>query len=724
MKKYFFVLLVIVSHVAAGQINWTKDGNSFYVVESGEIIRYKLPNLTRDVVVTKMQLTPAGKPALKIRACYFSSDDSKVLIYTNTQKVWRLDTRGDYWVLDRTSGSLKQIGASLPPSSLMFAKFSPDGLKAAYVSNNNVFAEDLATGAIMQLTTDGTRKKINGTFDWAYEEEFACRDGVVWSPDSKQIAFWQVDADRIRDFYMINNTDSVYSQIIPVEYPTAGESPSPARISIINLNDKKTNWVALPGDPQQHYIPRIEWNNADELFIQQLNRKQNESKLYNYRVSTATANVIHTERDEAWIDVFTPWDNVYALDFRHKITWINGGKEFIWFSEKDGWRHIYRITKEGKETLVTKGDYDVINIRHIDEKGNKIYFTASPTNATQKYLFRTTLDGKGKVERVTPLELHGTHDYNVSPDGKYARHTFTNSFAPNSAEWIHLTKHQPVDPDNNISTQVRVNKPRREVEFFKVKTEDGIEMDGWMVKPQNFDPSKKYPVLFFVYTEPWSATVKDTYGVGANGNYVGDLATDGYIYMSIDNRGTPAPKGRAWRKSIYRKIGVLNIRDQAMAAKEILKWTFVDADRIAVWGWSGGGAATLNLMFQYPDIYKTGIAVAAVTNQLTYDNIYQERFMGLPQENMEDYVKGSPLTYAKNLKGKLLYIHGTGDDNVHYANGEMLINELVKYGKQFELMIYPNRTHGISEGEGTQEHLATLFTEFLRKNCPGGPRGY
>lgn len=721
MKKSLFVLILVVfSQVTYGQLNWSKDGNSFFAGESGEIVRYKLPDFSREVVVNRSQLTPPGKSPLRVRAFYFAGDDSKVLIYTNTQKVWRLDTRGDYWVLNRNDNSLKKLGASLPPSSLMFAKFSPDGLKAAYVSSNNVYVEDLASGQIMQLTTDGTRKRINGTFDWAYEEEFSCRDGIVWSPDSKQIAFWQIDADKIRDFYMINNTDSVYSKIIPVEYPTAGESPSPARIGLINLDNKKTTWIALPGDPQQHYIPRIEWNSADELFIQQLNRKQNETKIFNYKLSTADAKVVYTERDEAWIDVFTPWDNVYALDFRHKITWINGGKEFIWFSEKDGWRHVYRISKEGKETLVTKGDYDVINIRHIDEKGNRIYFTASPTNATQKYLYRTSLDGKGKVERVTPTGLDGTHDYFVSPSGQYARHTFTNTATPPSFEWINLAKNQPLNPSESIAT--KANKSPSNVEFFKVKTEEGVEMDGWMVKPTNFDPSKKYPVLFFVYTEPWSSTVDDAYGVGQNGNYLGDLADDGYIYMSIDNRGTPAPKGRAWRKSIYRKIGVLNIRDQAMAAKEILKWSFVDSDRIAVWGWSGGGSATLNLMFQYPDIYKTGIAVAAVANQLTYDNIYQERFMGLPQENMEDFVKGSPITYAKNLKGKLLYIHGTGDDNVHYANAEMLINELVRHGKQFELMVYPNRTHGINEGEGTEEHLAKLFTEFLRKNCPGGPK--
>jgi dipeptidyl-peptidase 4 len=247
-------------------------------------------------------------------------------------------------------------------------------------------------------------------------------------------------------------------------------------------------------------------------------------------------------------------------------------------------------------------------------------------------------------------------------------------------------------------------------------------MDAWMVKPTNFDPTKKYPVVFLVYTEPWGQTAPDSYGVGNNNLYKGNMADDGYIYVSVDNRGTPVPKGRAWRKSVYRQLGRLNIKDQALAAREILKRPYTDPSRVAVWGWSGGGSATLNLLFQYPDIYKTGIAVAAVGNQLTYDNIYQERYMGLPQENLADFVQGSPITHAKNLQGNLLYIHGTGDDNVHYNNAEQLINELVKHNKQFQIMPYPNRAHGISEGEGTTEHLRTLFTNYLKQYCPPGGR--
>jgi dipeptidyl-peptidase-4 len=358
----------------------------------------------------------------------------------------------------------------------------------------------------------------------------------------------------------------------------------------------------------------------------------------------------------------------------------------------------------------------------VDEKSGYLYFLASPTDATQKYLYRAKLDGKGSLEQVTPLSQKGTHNYLISPNGKFARHIFSNSFTPPVGEDVSLPNHKPVSKGESIEQKIKDRQDQKFLEFFKVKTADGVEMDGWMVKPVNFDATKKYPVLFLVYTEPWGQEVTDSYGVGQNPLYLGDLREDGYIYIALDNRGTPVPKGRAWRKAIYRKIGQVNIRDQALAAREILKWNFVDPDRIAVWGWSGGGAATLNLMFQYPEIYKTGIAISAVTNLFTYDNIYQERLMGLPQENAEDYVKGSPITHAKNLEGNLLYIHGTGDDNVHFQNAEMLANELIKHNKQFSYMAYPNRTHNISEGEGTSEHLATLYTSFLKTYCPPGAR--
>ena len=699
-------------------IRWAKDGNAYYRNEAGEVNRYELPTNTKTTFLSKTDLTPSGQTeSLKVRNFLLSDDGNLVLIYTNSKKVWRYDTQGDYWVLNKTAKTLTKIGKDKPTSSLRFAKFSPDGKKVGYVSEFDLYVEDLATGQVQAITSNHSRRLISGTFDWVYEEEFGCRDGFQWSPDSKQIAYWQIDANKIRDYYMVNTTDSAYSKIVPVEYPTIGQNPSPTKIGVVDVATNKTNWLKIPGDPQQNYLPRMEWNSNNEIFIQQLNRKQQESKIFSCNAMTGEAKQIYSESDNAWVDMYSfISDNFYS---RHPFVWLNHNKEFLWMSEKDGWAHLYRITKDGKEMLITKGNYDVIDFSHVDEKNNTIYFIASPANATQKYLYKTKLDGKGKLELVSPADQQGTHDYSISPNGKYAQHNFSNASTRPTNELIELATSKTLGEKENTPSRAST-MPAKKVEFFKIKTEEGTEMDGWMVKPANFDATKKYPVVFLVYTEPASQTVRDAFGMGNNRLYRGDMAADGYIYMSLDGRGTPAPKGREWRKSIYRKIGQINIKDQALAAKEILKWPFVDADRIAVHGWSGGGSTTLNLMFQYPEIYKTGIAVAAVANQLTYDNIYQERYMGLPQENLEDIVKGSPVTYAKNLKGNLLYIHGTGDDNVHYNNAEMLINELIKNNKQFQFMAYPNRTHSISEGEGTNLHLTTLFTDYLKKYCPPG----
>lgn len=728
MFRKLLCLYAIVSALGAtaqpGQSsNWTKDGNGYYSAEQQQIVKFDLTTQQANVMVSKDLLTPKGSTApLVVKSFSFTDDQKKLLIFTNTKRVWRYETRGDYWVLDLTTKELKKLGASLPESSLMFAKISPDGRKAAYVSKNNVYVEDLAIGKPKALTsTNGTKKLINGTFDWVYEEEFGCRDGFRWSPDSKTIAYWQIDANTIRDFYMINNTDSTYSFVVPVEYPKVGEAPSACRIGVVNVATAKTLWMKVPGDSRQNYIPRMEWaGNSNELILQQLNRKQNHSKLMYANARTGAVNTIYEETDEAWVDIRSRWTDDNPAGWE----WLNGGKEFVWVSEKDGWRHLFRVSRDGKnETLITKGDYDVIAPEQIDETTGYVYFTASPTNATQKYLYRTKLDGSGEAERISPAIEEGTHDYQISPNGKYAYHNFSNYYTIPAAEWVSLPNHQALNPKDDITKKIDPEKKKNSnIEFFKVTTEDGVEMDGWIAKPKNFDPSKKYPIVFNVYSEPAAQTVIDRFGVGRNSLYKGNMAEDGYIYLSLDNRGTPAPKGRAWRKSIYRKIGLINTRDQAMAAKKILQWPYVDSERVAVHGWSGGGSCTLNLMFQYPEIYKTGIAVAAVGNQLEYDNIYQERYMGLPQENKEDFLKGSPITYAKNLKGNLLYIHGTGDDNVHYQNAELLLNELIKHNRQFQFMPYPNRSHGIYEGEGTRMHLNTLFTNYLKQYCPPGAK--
>jgi dipeptidyl-peptidase-4 len=721
MRRKFFgliVLQIIICTVISAQppkgIHWAADGNSFYEAADYGIVQVQLPALKPDIIIGNPQLTPAGaQQPLQVENFFFSNDGSKMLIFTNSKKVWRYHTRGDYWVYDKTSKSLKQLGKSLPPSSLMYAKLSPDGNSVAYVSMHNIYTEDIATGTIKQLTTDGTDRMINGTFDWVYEEEFDCRDGFRWSPDSKSIAYWKIDARQIPNFLLIDNTDSIYSFTKPVEYPKVGVSPSFCYIYVVNVASGTSTKMNVPGDAQQHYIPRMEWaDNSTELVIQQLDRKQQQSKIMYCNTASGNVQEIYNESDKAWIDIKARWSEDPT-----GWEWVKGGNAFLWVSEKDGWRHVYMISRDGKkETLITKGNYDIITINGYDDKSGYIYFTASPQHATQKYLYRIKMSG-GEPEKLSPSNEQGTHEYDVSPTGLYAAHNFSNADTPWITDWVSLPTHKVLRSEDAPAAKPNHNK----IEFFQVTTEDNVTMDGWMIKPTNFDSTRKYPVVFYVYTEPATTTVNDQWGT-ARSIYNGNMADDGYIYISLDGRGTPSPKGAAWRKAIYGNVGVVNVHDQAMAAKKIMQWPYVDTSRIAVWGWSGGGSTTLNLIFQYGDIYKTGIAIAPVASQLTYDDIYEERYMGLPQENYDAYVKASPITYAKNLKGNLLVVHGTGDDNVHYQNTELLINELVKYNRQFSLMSYPNRTHSINEGEGTTQHLHTLFTTYLKEHCPPGAK--
>lgn len=722
IKLLFIFCCVATSLLFAqgGRINWTPDGLGYYRITAEGIVKTDPKTDAESVVVNKTVLTPAGSSAaLRPQSFEYSADKTKILLFTNTAKVWRYNTRGDYWILNTINNELKQLGKGLPERSLMFAKFSPDNKYVAYVSGNNLYVEDVATSMVRKLTSDGSRKLINGTFDWVYEEEFGCRDGFRWSPDSKQIAFWQIDATKIRDYYMLNTTDSNYSKVIPVEYPKVGESPSPAKIGVVTLNGGVIRWMKIEGDPQQHYITRMDWTNPNELIIQQLDRKQQESRLMYCRTTDGNTTTFWAENDEAWVDL----NSAETTGEPGGWKWVNKGQEFLWVSEKDGWRHIYRISKDGKTvTAITKGNYDIGKILAVDEAGNYVYFTASPNNATQLYMYRVRLNNpKDEPELVSPAALKGTHNYQVSPNGKLARHSFSNYNTSPVTEWVSLPDHKALQAAKSIEKNIRKDESVN-VEYTQVITEDNIKLDVWINKPNNFDPNKKYPVVLYVYGEPAATVTDDSYGNQSNFLYAGDMAADGYVQVGIDNRGTPALKGAAWRKAIYKKIGDVNIRDMAMGMKKVLELPYMDKSRVAVWGWSGGGSSTLHLLFRYPEIFQTGISIAAVANQLFYDNIYQERYMGLPQENREAFVNGSPLTYAKGLKGNLLYIHGTGDDNVHYSNAEVLINELIKNGKQFQMMAYPNRTHSINEGAGTSQHLSALYTAFLKKNCPPGGR--
>ena len=727
---YFFILSSnIYARVLPQDIIWNDDESGYYIVKDNSIVLVSTQGEDDKTILSSSSVNNVD-----FKSFSFSIRKDKLLIFTNTVKVWRYETRGDYWVYDFNTRKATKIGAAMPESSLMFAKFSPDGSSVAYVSKENsssekirnsstsvnIYIEDLKTNSVKKLTSsNGTKKLINGTFDWVYEEEFGCRDGFLFNDSGTKIAFWQIDANQVRDFYMINNTDSIYSYTIPVEYPKVGEDLSPARIGVIDLATDKISWIKIPGASNKFYLPRMTWlPNKDELMIQQLNRKQNHSKIFIADSESGQSRLLMEETDDAWVDLRSSWP--YQVQAGWKF--INNGKEFLYTTEKDGWSHIYRFNiKNKKEYLVSKGDYDVIRPLAYDERNKEVYFIASPENPTERYLYKTSVKGNGKLQRVTPLNLEGSHNYQISTKAKYAFHSFSNYYTKPMQAIISLPSHEFIYKEQNMISKFDARKKKdHPLEFFEITTVDNVTMEGWIVKPKNLDVNKKYPILFYFYSEPAGQTGVNRYGAGNNGLYDGNLSEDGYVYVTFDGRGTPSPKGRAWRKSIYRNIGRINVRDMAMGAKAVFeKYNFIDTTRVAVHGWSGGGTATLNCLFQYPEIFHTGIAVAAVANQLTYDNIYQERYMGDPKETYQDYIDGSPIKYAKNLKGNLLYIHGTGDDNVHYQNAEMLANELIKHKKVFYMLSYPNRSHGIRE-DNAYPHVRLMFTDFLRKNCPPG----
>ena len=705
-----------------GPARWLSDGSAYTTVEraqaiadSREIVRYDTKTGQREVLVPAQKLIPSGadKP-LSIEDYQWSPDGKKLMLFTNSKRVWRQNTRGDFWIIDLQTWKMKKLGGEGPESLLMFAKFSPQGDRVGYVKENNLYIEDLASWAIVQLTHDGSKTTINGTFDWVYEEEWADQDGFRWSPDGTLIAYWQLDATEVRDFFLINNTDSLYPYITPVQYPKVGTTLSMCRVGVVSAKGGETRWFQVPGDPRNNYIPRMEWAaNSKEVALQQFNRLQNVDRLMLGDVQTGTLRTIVTETDSTWVEVVDD------------LEWLDGGRNFTWVSERDGWRHVYMISRDGKTVrLLTPGDYDVVSIQQIDEKNGWMYFIASPSNAAQRYLYRTSLMKPGKPALLTPAGFAGTHSYQMSPNSAYAIHTFSSFASPSTIDIVQLPGHTSVRVlQDNKQLRDKVNALKRgEMSFFKVKTAEKVELDGWRMLPPNFDPMKRYPVLIHVYGEPAGQTVIDRWG-GTGYLWHLMLTQQGYIVMSLDNRGTPAPRGRAWRKSIYRQIGILASRDQAGALQQLERqWSFIDTTRIGVWGWSGGGSMTLNLLFRYPNLYQTGMSVAPVPDQQLYDATYQERYMGLPDDNAAGFRDGSPVTYADKLKGNLLLVHGSGDDNVHFQGSERLINALVKANKIFSFMEYPNRSHGIREGENTTRHVYTLLTWYLTRNLPPGAK--
>jgi dipeptidyl-peptidase-4 len=510
---------------------------------------------------------------------------------------------------------------------------------------------------------------------------------------------------------MIRNTGGQYSEPLPLQYPKPGTTLSAVRIGNVTVADGRTTWFRLEGDPRQNYVPRMSWaDRPDQVIIQYMNRLQNRNEVLMGDAATGATRRIFVDEDEtAWVEA------------NDDPVWLRGGEAFTWLSERDGWRHFYVVSRDGQRLdLRTPGAFDVVSVEKVDEESGWVYFMASPDDPTRRYLFRAPLTGDARVERVTPQGVAGTHTYAIAPGGRWAFHSFSTFHEPPRTDVVSLPAHSARRDivDNEEMRGLVAATARQDAEFFRIDIGDNVLLDAWMIRPPDFDPSKKYPLLLHVYSEPAGQTVADRWG-GDRTLWHMMLAQQGYLVASVDSRGANSPRGRDWRKSIYRQVGILASADQAAALRRMIAdRLYIDPERVGIWGASGGGAMTLNALFRYPELYAAGIAIASPANQLLYNAIYQERYMGLPDENAEGYRDGSPINFAGNLKGDLLIIHGTGDDNVHYQNLEQLADRLIAENKPFSMMAYPDRTHSISEGPTTRLHMFTMMTDFLREHLP------
>lgn len=691
---------------------WSTHSPTYFTLDrskSGrELVRNDPVTGNKVVVVPAPAFVPKGaKDPLAVDGYEFSADESKVLIFTNSQRVWRRNTRGDYWLLNVAKRTLTKLGGDAPAASLMFASFSPDGTRVAFVRDNNLFVQDLETLKVTALTTDGSKTLINGTSDWVNEEELDLRNCFRWSTDGKSVLFWQFDTSGVSEFHLVDNVVSKSPRITSFAYPKVGGKNSATRLGVVPATGGKVTWLNVPGDPREHYIPHAEWTpDGKSVLVQQFNRLQTELRVFRADPATGDAKPVFTEKDAAWLENENP--------FR----WIDGGKSALWLSERGGWRHAYRAPLDGSPLVpITKGDFDIITIEAVDEANGWLYFAASPKNATQRYLYRAKLDGS-KTEQLSPEKQAGWHDYDFSPDAKFAVHTFSNFATPPVVQLIRAGDHSSVRTfTDNAKLRAKLDALKKPaIEFHKVPIGGGVELDAWSIRPTTVEPGAKLPLLMYVYGEPHGQTVRDAWQ-GSRGLWHWMLAQQGFVVASADNRGTNVPRGREWRKSVHRKIGIVAPTEQAAAVRELLKrMPFVDPSRVGSWGWSGGGSMSLNALFRHADLYRTAIAVAPVADQTLYDTIYQERYMGLPADNAANYRDGSPITHAGKLRGNLLLVHGTGDDNCHYQGTERLMEELIAKGKRFSVLPYPNRSHAIREGRNTDQHLMETMTRFLRDN--------
>ncbi len=606
---------------------------------------------------------------------------------------------------DALSGERTVLAASSQQHTSQSENLSPDGRRIVFSEQGNLHVRDLNGDHKMALT----RSAPDGPVSHSH---------AVWSPDGTSIAFVQSDESEVKLRSELVPGDPSYPEVRQVRFARVGGTIPTLRVGVVDAQGKETRWLPIPIPAEGFYLGEIGWaGNSEELLIEKLSRFRNEREFLLANTRTGALRRIFHETDPAWVD------GSYALNAGW--TWIRKGQAFIVLSEKDGWRHAYVYSRDGKElALLTPGTFDIIERAVVDESGGWFYFYASPDNATQKYLYRVALDGAGTPERVTPKSQPGTHEYEFSPDAQWAIHTYSTFDDPPTTELVRMSDHKVMRVLEDNEALRKKMKPliSQPTEFIQLGIGDGVVVDAWMIKPSGFDPSKKYPVLVYVYGEPHAQTVLDAWGK-VQTDYHRVIADLGFLVVSIDNRGTPAPKGAAWRRSIFGCLGPLSTEEQAAALKELARTRpYVDASRVAIWGWSGGGSNTLNAMFRKPDVYQVGIAVVPKPQPHLYNAWFQEIYMQTPETNPDGYRRAAPIHYAEGLKGKLLIIHGTGENNTHLQIVEGLVDRLIELGKRFDYMAYPHRDHGLREGPGSVVHVRMLMARYLIENLVPGPQ--
>lgn len=679
---------------------WHPESSSYLTMESaGQVLAsYDIQNGARTEIIDVPRLISQGATeTLQIENYSFSPDTKKILLQLRCQENGKIKT--EHWFLELQSDKLKKVHAGWNNS------ISPDGKNILFSENGNLFVYNIPDEKTVQLTNDAKEGTISN-------------NRVVWSPDGSRIVFVQSDASDVRLRSALVPGDPSYPGVKETKFARVGEAIRKLRIGVVDSKGAEIRWLSIPAPAEGFYLGQVSWvGNSYEVLVEKLSRFRDKREFLLANVNNGTISSIFEDSDPDWV----------VASYRKNIglQWIKNYNDFIVLSEKDGWRHAYLGSRNNqKQELLTSGEFDIIDRVGVDEENGWFYYNASPHNGTQKYLYRVRLDGKGKAERVSPADQPGTHSYNVSPDAKWAFHTYSSGSIPPVSELIQL-------PDHELVRVLEDNKELREKiealdvqpkEFLQLDIGNDVVMDAWMIKPRDFDPTKKYPVFVYVYGEPHGQTVIDSWG-HAYTDYHRVIADLGYLVISIDNRGTPCPKGAAWRRAVSGSLGPLSTEEQASGIKELGRTRpYVDLSRVGIWGWSGGGSNTLNAMFRKPDVYDVGIAVAPKPQPHLYNAWFQEIYMNTREVNPDGYEKSAPINFAEGLEGDLLIIHGSGETNTHIQITEGLVDRLIELGKQFDYMVYPNRDHGLREGKGTPLHVRTHIARYLWRHLPPGPQ--